>query len=212
MQKLVSPGGTVFLKIAWFSLNQVSLENFGVRVPLRFQMHTHFQFSLDFGILTLELWAIDLSPKPGEGLCLFWHYIGGRSHSLWPSRNSSLGLASGELIDVQFCSPSFLAPRPCPLEKVGFSTVTQNCPAIIPMYLEAVHPWHRFNAHLGTELGWCAVVGENTWASQITLWSYFSRSLFPHFQSRGNNRYLTGLLWNINKTKFRKEPSTMSDI
>lgn len=100
MQKLVSPGGTVFLKIAWFSLNQVSLENFGVRIPLRFQMHTHFQFSLDFGILTLELWAIDLSPKPGEGLCLFWHYIGGRSHSLWPSRNSSLGLASGELIDV----------------------------------------------------------------------------------------------------------------
>lgn len=75
MQKLVSPGGTVFLKIAWFSLNQVSLENFGVRVPLRFQMHTHFQFSLDFGILTLELRAIDLSPKPGEGLSfltLYW--------------------------------------------------------------------------------------------------------------------------------------------
>lgn len=39
-KKIGSLKESCFLKIAQFSLNQVSLENPGVRLPLRFQKHT----------------------------------------------------------------------------------------------------------------------------------------------------------------------------
>lgn len=113
LKKIGSLKESFILKIAQFSLNQVSLENLGVRLPLRFQKHTSLSIFTWLG--ESPLWATGNWSPSGTlgGIFPFWIWIGGRQYT--PPSIHPWGLVSGIALRarlgkvVQFCSPSFLA-------------------------------------------------------------------------------------------------------
>ena len=129
-----------FLKIVWFSLNQVSPDNLGVSVPLRFQKHTSlsiFTWPGDSHLWTTGDWSLFSTPG---GICPSRLWSGGRELLGMPLHKFTPGAwYLGEFIkhigeSCPVLHPFILGSQPRSLEQPRFCTIIQTCPDTIGSY------------------------------------------------------------------------------